>query len=297
MNLKQLEIMRKKPGFVGALDQSGGSSGKTLALYGVGADKYSNEDEMFDLIHAMRTRVIKSKVFTSEKLVGVILFEQTMNRTIDGKFTADFLWEEKGIVPFLKVDKGLAELRNGCQLMKEMPTLEDTLDQANLRHIFGTKMRSVIKEYNEEGIKAVVEQQFRFAKRIVAKGLVPIIEPEVDINCPDKAKCEELLNKLCLEELHKLGKEDYVMFKFSIPTKADLYEDLMKDERCVRVVALSGGYPRELANELLSHNHGMIASFSRALLEGLRVDQSQDEFDAILKETLDTVYDASVNKK
>lgn len=297
MNTEQLNIMKNKKGFVGALDQSGGSSGKTLALYGIGASEYKDNDQMFDLIHAMRTRVIKSASFTSDHLVGVILFEETMNRKIDGIYTADYLWEKKGIVPFLKVDKGLADLNNGVQLMKEVPTLEDTLDEANERHIFGTKMRSVIKEYNEDGIKAVVEQQFRFAKRIIAKGLVPIIEPEVDIHSPEKAKCEALLLKLCEQEEKKLGAKDYVMFKFSIPTEVNLYAPLMADPRTVRVVALSGGYPREEANELLSHNKGMIASFSRALLEGLNVNQTQEEFDAVLKATVLSVYDASVNKK
>ena len=294
MNAKQLEIMKNGKGFVGALDQSGGSSGKTLSLYGIGPDGYKDNDEMFDLIHAMRTRVIKSKSFTSKHLVGVILFEETMNRKIDGMYTADYLWEVKGIVPFLKVDKGLAELENGCQQMKEVPTLEDTLDQANERHIFGTKMRSVIKEYNEEGIKAVVAQQFRFAKRIIAKGLVPIIEPEVDIHNPKKAESEALLLKCCEEELSKLKMNELVMFKFTIPTVANLYKPLQDDPRCVRVVALSGGYPREEANELLAKNHGMIASFSRALLEGLNVNQSEEEFDRVLADTVKGIYEASI---
>jgi len=296
MNTEQLNIMKNKKGFVGALDQSGGSSGKTLSLYGIGPDGYKNDDEMYNLIHEMRTRVIKSASFTSEHLVGVILFEETMNRKIDSYYTADYLWDVKGIVPFLKCDKGLADVKNGVRLMKELPGLEALMDEANTRHIFGTKMRSVILEYNEEGIKEVVEQQFRFAKRIIAKGLVPIIEPEVDIHCAEKAKCEALLEKLCAIEEAKLGPKDYVMFKFTIPTVADLYSPLMKDPRTVRVVALSGGYSRDEANELLKHDHGMIASFSRALLEGLNVHQSQAEFDKVLLNSVNSIYDASVNK-
>ncbi|MCB9498716.1 MAG: fructose bisphosphate aldolase [Bacillales bacterium] len=294
MNALQLDIMKNKKGFVGALDQSGGSSGKTLALYGIQENEYHSNDELFDLIHAMRTRVIKSKSFSSDYLVGVILFEETMNRKIDGLYTADYLWEKKGIVPFLKVDKGLAELKNGCQLMKEIPGLNDTLDEANERHIFGTKMRSVIKEYNIEGIKAVVDQQFAFAKAIIDKGLVPIIEPEVDINCPEKAKCEELLLEECEKHLELLGEDEKVMFKFTIPTNANLYVPLMKNPKTVRVVALSGGYPREEANELLAKNHGMIASFSRALLEGLNVHQSEKEFDETLAETVKSIFEASI---
>lgn len=294
MNALQLDIMKNKKGFVGALDQSGGSSGKTLALYGIQENEYHSNDELFDLIHAMRTRVIKSKSFSSDYLVGVILFEETMNREIDGLYTADYLWEKKGIVPFLKVDKGLAELKNGCQLMKDIPSLNDTLDEANERHIFGTKMRSVIKEYNVEGIKAVVDQQFAFAKAIIGKGLVPIIEPEVDINSPDKAKCEELLLAECEKHLELLGENEKVMFKFTIPTKANLYTPLMNNPKTVRVVALSGGYPREEANELLAKNHGMIASFSRALLEGLNVHQSEKEFDETLAESVKSIFEASV---
>ncbi|MCR5741002.1 MAG: fructose bisphosphate aldolase [Gammaproteobacteria bacterium] len=294
MNLKQLDVMKNKKGFVGALDQSGGSSAKTLALYGIPQSEYNGDEEMFNLIHEMRTRVIKSKSFNSDRLVGAILFEDTMNRKIDGVYTADYLWDKKGIVPFLKVDKGLEAEVNDCQLMKPIPTLEATLDVANERHVFGTKMRSVIKRYNEEGIKNIVKQQFEFAKRIIAKGLVPIIEPEVDIHNPEKEKSEALLLKLCQEELAKLNKDELVMFKFTIPTVANLYKPLQEDPRCVRVVALSGGYPREEANRLLALNNGMIASFSRALLEGLNVHQSQEEFDALLKETVETVYEASI---
>lgn len=295
MNFNQLDIMTNKKGFVGALDQSGGSSGKTLALYGIGEDKYNSNDEMYDLIHQMRTRVIKSKSFSSNYLVGAILFEETMNRKIDGMYTADYLWEVKGIVPFLKIDKGLGELENGVKLMKPVPGLAELLDKANERHIFGTKMRSVIYEYNEEGIKAVAKQQFEFAQIIINKGLVPIIEPEVDINCPDKAKCEELLLAECIKNLAGLRRgSDKVMFKFTIPTVANLYKPLQDNPKTVRVVALSGGYPRELANELLSQNHGMIASFSRALLEGLNVNQSEADFDKTLAETVKAVYEASI---
>ena len=264
MDEKKLEIMKNRPGFIAALDQSGGSSAKTLRLYGIEESEYNGEDEMFDLIHAMRTRVMKSKEFTSEKIVGVILFEQTMNRKIDDKYTSDYLWD-KEILSFLKVDKGLEELANGVQLMKEIPGLEDTLDVAIERGIFGTKMRSVIKEANAEGIKKIVKQQFDIAKVIAAKGLVPIIEPEVDINAPDKEKCEEILRK-----------------------------DVMEDKHVVKVVALSGGYEREDACERLARNEGMIASFSRALLEGLKVSDSDEEFDKKLADSIDLIYKASI---
>lgn len=293
MDEKKLEIMKNRKGFIAALDQSGGSSAKTLRLYGIEEDSYNGEDEMFDLIHEMRTRVMKSKEFTSEKIVGVILFEQTMNRKIDDKYTSDYLWD-KNILSFLKVDKGLAELNNGVQLMKDIPNLEDTLKVAVERGIFGTKMRSVIKEANEKGIKEIVKQQFDIAKTIASFGLVPIIEPEVDINAEDKEKCEELLKKQVMEELSKLPEDTKVMFKFTIPTVDNYYEDVINDKHVVKVVALSGGYERVDACNRLSRNKGMIASFSRALLEGLKVSDTDEEFDKKLAESIDLIYKASI---
>lgn len=293
MDSKKLEIMKNRKGFIAALDQSGGSSGKTLRLYGIDSDQYSNDDEMFDLIHQMRTRVMKSKEFTSEKIVGVILFEQTMNRKIDDKYTSDYLWD-KEILSFLKVDKGLAELNNGVQVMKDIPNLEDTLKVAVERGIFGTKMRSVIKEANEEGIKNVVKQQFDIAKVISSYGLVPIIEPEVDINAPDKEKCEELLKEEVKKELALLSDDVKVMFKFTIPSVDNFYKELMSDSHVVKIVALSGGYERVDACQRLARNEGMIASFSRALLEGLKVTDTDLEFDNKLKESIDLIYKASI---
>ena len=291
--MEKLDIMKNRKGFIAALDQSGGSSAKTLKLYGINDDEYSGEEEMFDLIHEMRTRVMKSKEFTSEKIVGVILFEQTMNRKIDDMYTSDYLWS-KNILSFLKVDKGLKDIDNGVQLMKDIPNLEDTLDLAVERGIFGTKMRSVIKECNEDGIKAVVEQQFEIAKVIASKGLVPIIEPEVDINAVDKEKCEEVLRKYVMEELNKLDEDTKVMFKFTIPSVDNYYEEVMNDKHVVKVVALSGGYERVDACERLSRNKGMIASFSRALLEGLNVNDSDEEFDKKLAKSIDMIYKASI---
>ncbi len=294
MRNEQLKIMQSKPGFIAALDQSGGSTPKALLAYGVTEDAYSNENEMYDVVHAMRTRIIKSSAFTSEHILGAILFENTMNKKIDGLYTADYLWEEKGIVPFLKIDKGLADLDNGVQLMKPMPELDVLLKQANERHIFGTKMRSVIKEATETGIKKVVEQQFAVAKKIISYGLVPIIEPEVDINIQDKKDAEAILHKYLWVELKKLGPNDLVMFKLTIPTVVNLYHDLMSDARVVRVVALSGGYPMDHANDLLMLNKGLIASFSRALAENLRFGQTDAEFDKTLKAAVSAIYAASI---
>ena len=291
--MEKLDIMQNRLGFIAALDQSGGSSAKTLRLYGVNEDSYSSEEEMFDLIHAMRTRVMKSKEFTSEKIVGVILFEQTMNRKIDDMYTSEYLWK-KNILSFLKVDKGLKDLENGVQLMKDIPGLEDTLDVAVERGIFGTKMRSVIKEANEEGIKEIVKQQFEIAKIIANKGLVPIIEPEVDINAPDKEKCEEILRNYVMEELSKLDDDTKVMFKFTIPSVDNYYSEVMEDKHVVKVVALSGGYEREDACNRLARNKGMIASFSRALLEGLNVNDTEEEFDKKLADSIDMIYQASI---
>lgn len=291
--MEKLDIMKNRLGFIAALDQSGGSSAKTLRLYGIDEDKYNSEDEMFDLIHEMRTRVMKSKEFTSNKITGVILFEQTMNRKIDDMYTSDYLWN-KNILSFLKVDKGLEELNNGVQLMKDIPNLEDTLDVALERGIFGTKMRSVIKECNEDGIKEIVKQQFDIAKVIASKGLVPIIEPEVDINAKDKEKCEEVLKKYVMEELSKLDEGVNVMFKFTIPSVDNYYLDVMNDSHVVKVVALSGGYEREDACNRLARNKGMIASFSRALLEGLNVNDTDEEFDKKLASSIDMIYQASI---
>ena len=290
---EKLDIMKNRNGFIAALDQSGGSSAKTLKLYGINEDEYSSEEEMFDLIHAMRTRVMKSKEFTSDKIVGVILFEQTMNRKIDDKYTSEYLWD-KNILSFLKVDKGLADLENGVQLMKDIPNLDGTLKVAVERGIFGTKMRSVIKEANEEGIRKIVKQQFELANYIASFGLVPIIEPEVDINAPDKEECEKLLKEEVKSFLRILPPQVKVMFKFTIPSIDNFYEDIMKDEHVVKVVALSGGYEREDACERLARNKGMIASFSRALLEGLKVSDSDEEFDKKLASSIDMIYKASI---
>ncbi|SFH84665.1 fructose bisphosphate aldolase [Pisciglobus halotolerans] len=297
MQDKHLQNMKYGTGFIAALDQSGGSTPKALKLYGVTEDQYSNEDEMFDLVHEMRTRIITSPAFNSDYILGAILFEQTMDREIEGMHTADYLAEKKGIAPFLKVDKGLAEPENGVQLMKPMPDLDDLLKRANERHIFGTKMRSVIKEANAEGIKAVVDQQFEVAKQIIDAGLVPIIEPEVDIYSDDREKSEGMLHDELLDHLNQLGEKDYVMLKLSIPLVANTYRDLMDHPNVVRVVALSGGYSREDANEKLKHNDGLIASFSRALSADLNVDQSDEEFNEALKQAIESIYDASVNKE
>lgn len=296
MNNQQLEKMKSAKGFIAALDQSGGSTPKALERYGVGSDRYSNEEEMFDLVHQMRTRIIKSKSFTGERIIGTILFKITMNSKIDGKYTADYLWEDKNIVPILKVDQGLAEEENGVQLMKDMTDLDELLAEAKERNIFGTKMRSVINEYNEEGIIEVVKQQFDYAKKIADAGFVPIIEPEVNIKSADKEKIEDFLYQELVKGLEGLDADTKVMFKLTLPTKANLYKGLYDFDNTVRVVALSGGYSREESNDLLRVNDGVVASFSRALTEGLRDDQSEDEFDQMLDESIGSIYDASVNK-
>lgn len=294
MNEKQLQQMTSKKGFIAALDQSGGSTPKALRLYGIPEDKYSTDDEMFDLVHEMRTRIIKSPSFTGEKIIGAILFEKTIERKIDDKFTADYLWEEKGIVPFLKVDKGLQPEENGVQLMKDIPTLDELLKKGIEKHIFGTKMRSVIKSANEEGIKAIVAQQFDIAKKILSYGLIPIIEPEVDIHSVDKEKCEEILKKEIFANLDKLDKDQKIMLKLTIPSIEGFYSDVIAHDNVLRVVALSGGYTRADSNEKLAKNPGLIASFSRALTEGLNVDQTQKEFDDLLEESIDGIYQASI---
>ncbi|MBQ6445886.1 MAG: fructose bisphosphate aldolase [Bacillus sp. (in: Bacteria)] len=285
-----------KKGFIAALDQSGGSTPKALLHYGVAENTYANEEEMFDLVHQMRTRIITSPAFDSEYILGAILFEQTMDSKIEGMYTADYLAEKKGIVPFLKIDKGLAELTNGVQLMKPITDLDDILRRAKERHIFGTKMRSVIKEANPESIKAVVDQQFEIGKQIIAAGLVPIIEPEVDINSPDKEQSEAILKQELLKHLHNLKEDENVMLKLSIPTVANTYKELTTHSRVVRVVALSGGYSREEANQKLKENDNIIASFSRALSEELNVNQSEEEFNNILKEAVTSIYEASTAK-
>ena len=294
MNEKQLQQMTSKKGFIAALDQSGGSTPKALRLYGIPEDKYSTDDEMFDLVHEMRTRIIKSPSFTGEKIIGAILFEKTIERKIDDKFTADYLWEEKGIVPFLKVDKGLQPEANGVQLMKDIPTLDELLKKGIEKHIFGTKMRSVIKSANEEGIKAIVAKQFDIAKKILSYGLIPIIEPEVDIHSVDKEKCEEILKKEIFANLDKLDKDQKIMLKLTIPSVEGFYSDVIAHDNVLRVVALSGGYTRVDSNEKLAKNPGLIASFSRALTEGLNVDQTQKEFDDLLEESIDGIYQASI---
>lgn len=294
MDNKKLEVVKTRTGFIAALDQSGGSSAKTLEKYGIKKDEYQTEEEMFDLIHQMRTRVITSDVFNDKHILGTILFYKTMMGKIEGEYSADYLWNKKNIVSFLKVDKGLEEEENGVKLMKPIPDLEKQLDEANVKHVFGTKMRSVIYEANEKGIEDIVNQQFEFAKVICNKGLVPIIEPEVDINSKDKEKCEEILHEKIKEKLNNWKLEDKIMFKFTIPTKANLYEDLYNYEAVIRVVALSGGYDIDKACELLSKNNKMIASFSRALLENLNVNQTKEEFDRELDNAITKIYNASI---
>lgn len=295
MNTKQLEIMQNGKGFIAALDQSGGSTPKALKLYGVTEDQYSNEEEMFRLVHEMRKRIITSPSFTSERILAAILFKVTMNSKIDDLYTSDFLWKKKGILPILKVDSGLAELNNGVQLMKPFE-LDELLANAKERHVFGTKMRSVIKEYNEDGIREVVKQQFEYARAIIAQGFVPIVEPEVDIHAEEKSKIESFLKAEIVKELETMNENQKLMFKFTIPTEANLYSDLVNFPCVLRIVALSGGYSREDANALLSKNQNMIASFSRALTEGLNVNQTQEEFDTMLNQSIESIVKASIEK-
>ena len=295
MNKEQFEQMKNSKGFIAALDQSGGSTPKALKLYGITEDQYSNEEQMFDLIHQMRTRIIKSPAFSHNKIIGAILFEQTMDRQIDGKYTADYLWDEKHVVPFLKVDKGLEPLdSDGVQLIKPIDGLAELLSRANERHIFGTKMRSVVKKASPKGIARVVQQQFEVAKQIIAAGLVPIIEPEVDINIPDKSLAEAILRDEIRKHLDALPTTDNVMLKLSLPTINNLYKEFTQHPRVVRVVALSGGYPREKANAILAENKGVIASFSRALTEGLSATQTDEQFNNVLAHTVEGIYEASI---
>lgn len=294
MNTEQLDRMHWGKGFIAALDQSGGSTPKALRLYGISEDSYHGDEEMFDLVHAMRTRIMTSPAFTSEHILAAILFEKTMEREVEGKLTADYLWEEKHILSILKVDKGLAPAKNGAQCMKPIPGLDELLERAKERHIFGTKMRSVIKEANEAGIRAVVEQQFELGVRIAEAGLVPILEPEIDIFSADKGESERIMKGYLKEHLAKLDDSIRIMFKLSIPDVDGFYSDIMEDAHVVRVVALSGGYKRDEANEKLARNPGLIASFSRALTQGLNVDQTEQEFNKMLEESIDSIYRASV---
>ena len=289
----QLDKARNKPGFIAALDQSGGSTPKALGLYGVTEDAWSNDEEMYDVVHAMRTRIMTSPAFNGDRILGAILFENTMDRDVEGQPTAQYLWNVKQIVPFLKVDKGLADEANGVQLMKPIPGLDALLERAKKTNVFGTKMRSVIKQANAEGIKAIVDQQFEIGKQIIAAGLVPIIEPEVDIHCPDKAAAEDMLHDEIMKQLNALDDDQLVMLKLTLPEKDDLYADCIAHANCVRVVALSGGYSRDEANERLAKQHGMIASFSRALAEGLSAQQTDDEFNAMLDSSIAAIFAAS----
>ena len=291
---EQLAQVKSRKGFIAALDQSGGSTPKALKLYGVDENQYSSETQMFDLVHAMRARIIKSPSFTSERILGVILFEMTMDRKIDGMGSAEFLWQKKGIVPFLKVDSGLAEEEDGVQVMKPIPQLSARISSALSHGVFGTKMRSVIKLANQKGIDAVVAQQFEVGKTILAGGLMPIIEPEVDIKSPEKEKCEELLRVAILRELDQLSGDQQVMLKLTLPTQVNYYKALVDHPRVLRVVALSGGYSRQDANAMLAKNDGVIASFSRALTEGLTAQQSDQEFDKVLDAAIESIYQASI---
>jgi fructose-bisphosphate aldolase class I len=294
MNTDQLAKIKAGKGFIAALDQSGGSTPKALKLYGVDEDAYSNETEMFDRIHEMRTRIIKSPAFTGDRVVGAILFEQTMDRQIDGKDTGDYLWSVKGVVPFLKIDKGLQDEADGVQLMKPMPGLDELLARGAKKGMFGTKERSVVKLADDGGIKAIAEQQFEVGRQVLAAGLVPILEPEVDITSPQKAEAEAKLKDALLAGLDALDGSQQVMFKLTLPEEDDFYRDLVEHPKVVKVVALSGGYAREEANAELARNHGVIASFSRALTEGLSAQQSDADFDATLGAAIQSIYEASI---
>lgn len=296
MNMEQFQKMRQGKGFIAALDQSGGSTPKALAGYGIEKDQYKNEKEMFDLVHAMRTRVMTSPAFTSEHILAAILFEMTMERTVEGMPTADYLWQKKGIIPILKVDKGLAEEKNGVQLMKPIDNLDEILEKAKKYNIFGTKMRSLIKKADEEGIKEIVAQQFEIGRKILDEGLIPIIEPEVDIKSPDKKESEVILKREILKHLEKLPEDEVVMLKLSIPEEDGFYTELIEHPRVMRVVALSGGYSREESIKLLKRHPGLIASFSRALMEGLNHTYSDIRFNSSLEKAVRDIYEASVVK-
>jgi len=297
LNEQQLEKMKNQPGFVAALDQSGGSTPKALAAYGIKEGSWSNEDEMFAIVHEMRTRIITSPSFNGDRILGAILFENTMDRDIQGQPTADYLWNEKRVVPFLKVDNGLAQEKSGVRLMKPMPELAALLKKAKAKGIFGTKMRSVINQADRAGTKEIVNQQFEVAAQILAVGLVPIVEPEVDIHCPEKAKAEALLKDAILDKLNKLPPGQLVFLKLTLPEQCDLYADCVRHPKVVRVLALSGGYSRDEANARLRRIHGVVASFSRALVEGLTAQQSGVEFNAVLDSAVQSIFEASTVKE
>ena len=293
LNEQQLQKMKSHPGFIAALDQSGGSTPKALALYGIKEGAWSNEGEMFAIVHQMRTRMITSPAFNGERIIGAILFENTMDKEINGQPTANYLWNVKGVVPFLKVDKGLDAEKDGVQLMKPMAALAELLEKGKSKRIFGTKMRSVIKQANAAGIRDIVNQQFELAAQIIAAGLMPIVEPEVDIHCPEKAKAEGLLKAAILEKLNQLSQGEMVMLKLTLPEQDNFYADFVKHPKVLRVVALSGGYSRDDANSRLRRNHGVVASFSRALAEGLSAEQSAAEFNATLDKSIQSIFQAS----
>jgi fructose-bisphosphate aldolase, class I len=293
VNEEQLQKIKTAPGFVAALDQSGGSTPKALHLYGIEENTWSSDEEMFAIVHQMRTRIITSPAFNGKRIIGAILFENTMDREIEGQPTADYLWNVKRVVPFLKVDQGLAAEKEGVQLMKSMPTLGTLLEKARTNRIFGTKMRSVIKQANEAGIKDIVTQQFEIGQQITSADLVPILEPEIDIRCPEKAKAEQLLKAAILKRLNELPAGQFVMLKLTLPEQDDFYADFVRHPRVVRVVALSGGYSREEATNRLRKQHGVVASFSRALVEGLTAQQSNAEFNAGLDKSIQNIFDAS----
>ncbi len=290
---QQLDKIRNEPGFIAALDQSGGSTPKALANYGVNTDAWSNDDEMYAVVHDMRSRIMTSPAFNGDRIMGAILFENTMERDVEGLATADYLWNVKRIIPFLKVDKGLADENNGTQVMKPMPELDQLLQKAKQRNIFGTKMRSVIKTANSAGVNTVVDQQFEVGRQIMAAGLVPIIEPEVDINSPQKSEAEDLLKTALLTQLDQLDKNQLVMLKLTLPEKDNFYAECVNHPNVLKVVALSGGYSREEANQRLAAQNGMVASFSRALSEGLSAQQGDDEFNQTLDMSIDSIFLAS----
>ena len=293
VNEEQLQKVKTDPGFVAALDQSGGSTPKALRLYGIQENTWSSDEEMFTIVHQMRTRIMTSPAFNGERVIGAILFENTMDREIEGQPTADYLWNVKRVVPFLKVDKGLAPEKDGVQLMKPMPALAALLERARAKRIFGTKMRSVIKQANEAGIREIAIQQFEVGQQIISADLVPILEPEIDIHCPEKEKAEQLLKAAILEKLDELPAGQFVMLKLTLPEQDDFYADFVKHPKVVRVVALSGGYSQEEANNRLRKQHGVVASFSRALVEGLTAQQSDAEFNAVLDKSIQSIFDAS----
>jgi fructose-bisphosphate aldolase class I len=293
VNAEQLQKVKTSPGFIAALDQSGGSTPKALRLYGVQENTWSSDEEMFAIVHQMRTRIITSPAFNGDRIIGAILFENTMDREIEGQPTADYLWNVKRVVPFLKVDQGLAAEKDGVQLMKPMPMLAALLDKARAKRIFGTKMRSVIKRADEAGTKNIVIQQFEIAQQIISANLVPIIEPEIDIHCPEKGKAEQLLKAAILEKVNQLPDGQFIMLKLTLPEQDNFYAEFVKHPRVLRVVALSGGYSREEANNRLRKNHGVVASFSRALVEGLTAQQSDAEFNAMLDKSIQCIFDAS----